>query len=85
MLFNGDGHARGEIRGFYTLQRGEVVLGKQGKPWFLTREEALRRTRTPFIAILWKPLTPLTPASKHTGCCANLYFSGKCKTCKPWA
>jgi hypothetical protein len=83
LLFNADGHARPEIRDFKIYTRGEITLGAQGRPWFLTRADALTRKRTPFVALLWIPLTKDNPPSPKPGCCVQMYFTGFCKICRP--
>jgi hypothetical protein len=81
LLFDGKGHARREVRGWKVIEKGELIMGKYGRPWFLTRP--VEGWRTPFVALSITPWTEGELPRDRPVFCANLYFSGKCRHCRP--
>jgi hypothetical protein len=79
MLFDKNGHGKEMIKEWKILMKGEIVMGRQGKPWFLTRP--VEGERSQFIAIK-------IDARKEAGgkkgptLCMHIYFTGRCEICK---
>jgi len=77
LLFDEKGFSVAEVTGFHLMYRGEVVRGKQGRPWFL-EEEGIGRF--PFIAIRFEGGNV---ERKCRPFCLGIYFSGRCQECRP--
>lgn len=79
LLFDKKGHSVEEVTGFYLMRRGDILMGKQGRPWFLDPSK-MEKGRFPFVAIRFEGGLQTRICKPF---CLGIYFRGRCKDCRP--
>ena len=75
LLFDERGHSYDDVRGWEFLDVGDLKLGRQGRPWFITRNKRKRRTGL-VVLLIGKGERKSPPL------CLSIFFSGKCTLCR---
>ena len=75
LLFDKSGHSFEDVRGWEFLDVGDLKLGRQGRPWFITRNE--RKRRSGFVVLLLGKGVRVSPPL-----CLQIFFTGKCTLCR---
>lgn len=78
ILFDEEGHSREMVKEWRIMAKGEIELGKQGRPWFLTHP--IEGERSQFVAIR-VDTTEMSQGRKGPALCTHKYYGGRCCKC----